>query len=232
MTMDDQQNRMAQSDEGSSDKQGNSRQGHVFSEPPFDIEDTPIASPSLEEFPPPIRMYRADTKPRVEAVPEEVRAAAIFDRHLAQRHLVLFQSVEERIDYHPLPYQPQPDDVLLPDYPWRLILEMRVENRWMRLGVDLYDRVILGRGESRDGHVMINLNPYGAGLMGVSRIHLSLRPTSEGLVIADLNSTNGTLVNGESITPGIDILLPERCEIALGKLKMLLSVVERPKITR
>lgn len=200
----------------------------ISSEPPRDIEDTPIASPTLEEFSPAIQKFRADTRPNTDAMPAEVKAAAIFERHLAQRHLVLFQSIEQQIDYHPLPYQPSPEDSLVLACPWRIIMEMRVETYWMRLGLDLYGEVIFGRGESRDGHVMINLNPYGASTMGVSRIHLALRPTQEGLVAVDLNSTNGTAVNGEFIPPETEMLLPDRCEIALSKMKLLLYVVEKP----
>lgn len=200
----------------------------VSSEPPHDIEDTPIASPSLEEFPPAVRVFRADTKPNVEAMPEEVKSAAIFERHLGQKHLVLFQSVEKQIDYHPLPYRPAPGDTLLPECPWRVILELRVETEWMRLGLDLYGEVTLGRGESRDGYVMVNLNPYGASTLGVSRVHLALRPTQEGLVAVDLNSTNGTTINGESIPPETEMLLPDRCEIVLSKMKLSLYLIEKP----
>lgn len=200
----------------------------ISSEPPRDIEDTPIASPNLEEFSPAIQQYRADTRPNTDAMPAQVKAAAIFARHLEQKHLVLFQSVEQQIDFHPLPYQPSPGDTLVLACPWRIMLEMRIETHWMRLGLDLYGEVKLGRGESRDGHVMVNLNPYGAGVLGVSRLHLALRPTPQGLVAVDLNSTNGTTINGEDIPPETEMLLPDRCEIALSKMKLLLYVVEKP----
>ncbi|MBN1309855.1 MAG: FHA domain-containing protein [Anaerolineae bacterium] len=199
----------------------------LSSEPAYDVQDTPIASPTLEEFSPAIQVYRAETQPGLEGMTEELRSAAIFERHMSQRHLVLFQSIEEQLDYHPLPYCPLPEDTLIRDPGWRLILEMRVEVRWMRLGLDLYDRVTLGRGESRDGYVMVNLNPYGAGMMGVSRKHLALRPAEKGVVLIDLNSTNGTAVNGESIPPEVEILLPDRCDIVLSKMKLLLYVVGR-----
>ncbi|MBN1429511.1 MAG: FHA domain-containing protein [Anaerolineae bacterium] len=200
-----------------------------WAEPPYDIQDTPIASPTFEEFPPAIQMYRADTQPSLEGMSEEVRQAAIFGRHMAQKHLVLFQAVEEQIDYHPLPYYPLPEDTLIKKRPWRVILEMRVEGRWMRLGLDLYDKVTLGRGESRDGHVMVNLNPYGASLMGVSRKHITLRPAEQGVVLIDLTSTNGTSVNGKPIPPEMEILLPDRCDIMLSKMKLLLYLVGRPE---
>jgi hypothetical protein len=201
----------------------------ISSEPPRDIEDTPIASPTLEEFPPAIQKFRADTRPNTDAMPAEVKAAAIFERHLGQRHLVLFQPIEQQIDFHPLPYKPSPGDKLLLACPWQIMLEMRIQTHWMRLGLNLYGEVTLGRGESRDGHVMVNLNPYGASALGVSRTHLALRPTSKGLVAVDLGSTNGTTINGESIAPETEMLLPDRCEIALSKMKLLLYIVEKPE---
>lgn len=227
---DDSVERLSQNDDGNEacKPAGSPKWIDVSSEPPRDIEDTPIASPTLEEFPPAIQKFRAETRPNTDAMPAEIKAAAIFERHLEQRHLVLFQPIEQQIDFHPLPYRPSPGDTLLPACPWRIMLEMRVETHWMRLGLDLYGEVKLGRGESRDGHVMVNLNPYGASLMGVSRVHLALRPTPDGLVAIDLGSTNGTTINGEDISPETEMLLPDRCEIALSKMKLLLYVIEKP----
>lgn len=50
----------------------------------------------------------------------------------------------------------------------------------------------------------------------VSRLHCSLTYTSDGLVLADQNSTNGTLVNGEKLEPFKPYLLRHEDEIQLG----------------
>jgi len=45
----------------------------------------------------------------------------------------------------------------------------------------------------------VDLSPYDAFSQGVSRLHVSLKLTKNGVVITDLGSSNGTRVNGQKI---------------------------------
>ena len=48
---------------------------------------------------------------------------------------------------------------------------------------------------------------------GVSRIHCSINKKEDRFMLADLNSTNGTYVNGQEVIPGNDMLLSDHDEI-------------------
>jgi 3',5'-cyclic-nucleotide phosphodiesterase len=50
----------------------------------------------------------------------------------------------------------------------------------------------------------------------VSRKHLKITKKGERLFIKDLNSRNGTFVNGEPIRPGLEIELPEGVPVVVG----------------
>lgn len=65
------------------------------------------------------------------------------------------------------------------------------------LSLQIERLTILGRNE----YGVIDLNPYGAESLGVSRRHASIIPTSEKLLISDLGSTNGTTLNGIPLKP-------------------------------
>jgi len=50
----------------------------------------------------------------------------------------------------------------------------------------------------------------------VSRKHLKISSKGERIFIKDLNSRNGTFVNGEPIRPGIEVELPEGVPVVIG----------------
>ena len=52
----------------------------------------------------------------------------------------------------------------------------------------------------------------------VSRKHCLLRLVEAGVLLRDLNSANGTLVNGKPIPPELDILLPPGVTVTVGPL--------------
>jgi pSer/pThr/pTyr-binding forkhead associated (FHA) protein len=61
--------------------------------------------------------------------------------------------------------------------------------------------------------------------MGVSRQHAVLIPTMQGLFITDLESTNGTWVNGDYLMPGQRYRLEPGDIIELGLLEMTVRTV-------
>jgi hypothetical protein len=63
----------------------------------------------------------------------------------------------------------------------------------------------------------IDLTPYRAYEGGVSRLHATIRVTSDSISLSDLGSANGTLVNGEKITSYEPFPLSNGDIIALGK---------------
>lgn len=78
---------------------------------------------------------------------------------------------------------------------------------------------ILGRQDPASGHFPdIDLTPYGAFESGVGRRHARFLVRNGQVLIEDLDSTNGTLVNRQRLQPRQPVPLSGGEEIRLGKL--------------
>lgn len=113
---------------------------------------------------------------------------------------------------------------------WRVRFILASDPR-RQFGLAINGEVSLGRaigGESsRD---LIDLTRYGAGESGVSRRHLMLRPTATNLFVIDLGSTNGSKRNGRSIGVKTPYSLVDGDSLALGRLRFLIDIVDRPSL--
>ena len=80
--------------------------------------------------------------------------------------------------------------------------------------------VVLGRMDhgAKGMQPDLDLNPYGATVRGVSRIHARLSMQDKHLYIADLHSTNGTFIAGKRLEPDAPTLLHNGAEVLLGSL--------------
>jgi len=83
------------------------------------------------------------------------------------------------------------------------------------------DEVTLGRRASGTGGLVIDLVPFGAIQLGVSRRHAIIRKEEEGYEIIDLGSTNGTWLNGKRLTPNQPQRLSSGDIVRLGRLNLL-----------
>ncbi len=80
---------------------------------------------------------------------------------------------------------------------------------------------LIGREDATKGIVPdLDMTPYGALEQGVSRIHAALRRGDDVLSIVDLDSANGTFLNGQRLASNQPRLLRDGDEIRLGKLVM------------
>ncbi len=66
----------------------------------------------------------------------------------------------------------------------------------------------------------IDLTPYRAYEYGVSRLHAVLKKKKEKVTLMDLNSSNGTYVDGLRLDPELEVSLSHGCIISLGKLRL------------
>jgi len=64
----------------------------------------------------------------------------------------------------------------------------------------------------------VDLTEFDAYIMGVSRLHATIKVGRQRISIIDLGSANGTRVNGQRIVPQVDYPLKQGDTIALGKL--------------
>ena len=92
------------------------------------------------------------------------------------------------------------------------------------LSVDLADRVIIGRQDFETNEKAdIDLMPYGGRDRGVSRRHAALYRTNHTVSLVDLNSTNGTYLNGVKLAADQPRLLREGDEVRFGSMRFHIS---------
>jgi pSer/pThr/pTyr-binding forkhead associated (FHA) protein len=88
--------------------------------------------------------------------------------------------------------------------------------------VDIQNNVdfTLGRGDPSDSNVAPHFDfaSYGALEKGVSRVHAALRRGEGVLAVVDLESTNGTFLNGHRLAANQPHLVRDGDEIRLGEL--------------
>ncbi len=88
--------------------------------------------------------------------------------------------------------------------------------------LDMEQPTVLGRGQLPDG-TLYDLTPYNAVRHGVSRHHCLLRRQNDHLLIADLDSLNGTFINGHRLTPRREYILRDGDRLVLGSLHVLVT---------
>lgn len=87
---------------------------------------------------------------------------------------------------------------------------------------------LVGRDEYTIGRVSegqsilpdIDLTPYEAYSMGVSRLHATLKVNPDQITITDLGSSNGTRINSNKIPPNKEYILDHGDVITLGQFKI------------
>lgn len=87
----------------------------------------------------------------------------------------------------------------------------------------LSDRKEFTLGRTVEGQPIlpdVDLSPFDAFTLGVSRLHAALRIINGEVVVTDLGSSNGTRVNGQKIVPHVDYPINHGDIVALGKLKI------------
>jgi pSer/pThr/pTyr-binding forkhead associated (FHA) protein len=85
--------------------------------------------------------------------------------------------------------------------------------------------VLLGRNDAVSGvYPDIDLTPYGGIEHGVGRRHLRLWLQQGQAYVEDLDSTNGTFVNGQRLNPNTPQPVQSGDELRLGRLVLRLQL--------
>jgi pSer/pThr/pTyr-binding forkhead associated (FHA) protein len=109
--------------------------------------------------------------------------------------------------------------------PWRLLLQIGSENR-TTLGVSVSDEMLVGREDSRwSRRPEVDLAPFDGMTNGVSREHARILYDDATLYIEDLDSTNGTRINGFQLKPHLRYRLRDGDELEFGRLRAVLRFV-------
>lgn len=83
------------------------------------------------------------------------------------------------------------------------------------------EEMLIGRSDVKSNHYPdIDLSPYGALEEGISRVHARLQRDGTTITLTDLESVNGTFLNGKRLDPHQSRVLHDGDEIRLGKLVM------------
>jgi hypothetical protein len=106
---------------------------------------------------------------------------------------------------------------------WRAIL-ISSDPTHKPVGMQIESGVVVGRKTSLVS-VDLDLTPYNAEELGVSRIHAAFQPTSEGLYLSDLGSSNGTYCNNTRIKSGSRMKLKDDDVISFGVLQFKIKII-------
>jgi hypothetical protein len=97
---------------------------------------------------------------------------------------------------------------------------LRLVDSGIAITIDSRPRSVIGRSDSKGANqVQIDLAAFDGRALGVSRRHAILFRMKNALYIADLESSNGTYVNGERLASKQPRLLHNGDEISFGKLR-------------
>src|SRR5215207_6877853 len=102
---------------------------------------------------------------------------------------------------------------------WKSPIRLRVENK-INIG-----RIVEGENNKRPD---VDLTPYQAEAMGVSRLHFSIEPDADRLILRDHNSGNGTQLNGNRLKPDEAYRLSSGDQIMAGLLRLDVTFVLSP----
>lgn len=111
--------------------------------------------------------------------------------------------------------------------PWRIAIIIKQLS--VTLVLDLTDSILLGRlKQSDDLSSLIDLRAFGAEEQGVSRRHLLIKLDGNTVTICDLNSSNGTYLNGVRLDPNVHHPVRHMDEIRLGLMELQIELLTDP----
>lgn len=111
--------------------------------------------------------------------------------------------------------------------PWRIALNIKQVD--MQLIFDLSGQVLLGRRDPENNLLPnIDLSPFRAEELGVSRGHLTMSLEGNTVVVIDNHSMNATHLNGRFCEPGQPYTLRHGDELMLGMMTIQVELLVNP----
>jgi chemotaxis family two-component system response regulator PixH len=110
------------------------------------------------------------------------------------------------------------------------VIELSPAPNTKPITVKVEDRVTVGRSVMGDTkRPDIDLEPYGAEGLGVSRQHLTIYTEAERLMVMDTGSNNGTLLNNSKMKVNDGYRLAHGDILTLGRMRLDVSVALSPE---
>ena len=91
------------------------------------------------------------------------------------------------------------------------------------------EEFVLGRVLGPTSEPIMDLTEFDGFAMGVSRRHAMIQANVEKYMLTDLNSSNGTWINGHRLVPTKSYELPNGAVIQLGRIKLVVSYIDPPQ---
>jgi pSer/pThr/pTyr-binding forkhead associated (FHA) protein len=111
--------------------------------------------------------------------------------------------------------------------PWRISL--RLVQLQIQVVFDLAGAMIVGRAQQEtDTYPDIDLGPFNAEELGVSRQHLTIKLDGDRVVVTDNKSSNGTKLNGERLKPNETYPVRHGDELTLGTMALKVELLTNP----
>lgn len=109
-----------------------------------------------------------------------------------------------------------------------MMVRIQVGEYASALDIDVAGDMVVGRSDTVTGYVPeIDLTPFGAYRLGISRRHAVIRRQSGSLIVKDLGSRNGTSINGEALRTHETRLIHSGDDIQFGNLTVHVTFVRR-----
>lgn len=200
------------------DEEQTGEEGPVLEEPPFDVEtDTKPLKPLHLKRDQEREASSRDGSPLGDLPPATVLRGSPPDG-TSRRARPLLPLMDDTHRVRLIPKIPDPP-------PWRIILQVDGPGQ-TTIGLDVRQPLVLGRLDPDGEHDPdLDLTSHMASEHGVSRQHAILIPAPEALYLADLESSNGTWVNGKYLDPGVRYVLSAGDQIELGLLRLIVRTV-------
>lgn len=110
--------------------------------------------------------------------------------------------------------------------PWEITLQIGL-HKLPPVRLEIFHPTVFGRADPAEGFIPnVDLTAFGAKESGLSRRHAVISPAQDGLTIRDLNSLNGTFVNGNMLNADQVSCLCVGDEIKLGSLYIVLKAAQ------
>ncbi len=111
--------------------------------------------------------------------------------------------------------------------PWRIALVL--PRMQVKLIVDLVSACVIGRYDPQTNLLPdIDLAPFEAEALGVSRQHLLIKLEGESVVVIDNDSSNGTFLNGKRLKAGASYPVRHADKLVLGALELQIELLMNP----
>lgn len=110
------------------------------------------------------------------------------------------------------------------------IIDLKIPKKQESFRIRLDERLILGRKDNtqQTKDPDVDLTPFDAESEGVSRHHAQIHIVSDKLMVTDLNSGNGTFLNGVRLDAEKAYPLKHDDSLRLGNLELIIGIVISP----